>query len=341
MNTRFFPAEWAPQKAVMLTWPHSGNDWSAQLGEVEPVFVAIATEVLKRQGLLVTCRDATHAQHIRALLQTVGANVSQLRLGLADSNDVWARDHGPISVVGNGQPTLLDFQFNGWGNKYRHDRDNRITEQLHAQGLFAPRERISVPLVLEGGGIETDGQGTLLTTRSCLLARSRNPDLSQAQLEAQLAETLGIDRLLWLSHGHLAGDDTDGHIDTLARFCDPQTIAYVHCDDPSDAHYPELLAMQAELGSFCQKNGQPYHLIPLPLPQPQHDASGKRLPATHANFLIINDAVLVPTYADAADAIALARLAEAFPNREIVGIDCRALIQQYGSLHCVTMQIPL
>ena len=341
MNSRFFPAEWVPQEAVMLTWPHSGNDWSAQLSQVEPVFAAIATEVLKRQGLLVTCRDAQHAEHIHALLRARSANISRLRLGLADSNDVWARDHGPISVVCDGQPTLLDFQFNGWGNKYPHDRDNQITEQLHTQGLFAPRERISVPLVLEGGGIETDGQGALLTTRSCLLASSRNPDLNQAQLEAKLAETLGIDRLLWLSHGQLAGDDTDGHIDTLARFCDPQTIAYVRCNDPSDAHYEELMAMQTELQGFCQKNGQPYRLIPLPLPRAQHDTSGKRLPATHANFLIINDAVLVPTYADAADAIALTRLAEAFPNRDIVGIDCRALIQQYGSLHCVTMQIPL
>ena len=196
-------------------------------------------------------------------------------------------------------------------------------------------------MVLEGGAIETDGQGTLLTTEACLLNHNRNPRLDRAAIEMKLREDFGVERILWLSHGHLEGDDTDSHIDTLARFCDPQTIAYVRCDDPEDSHYPSLAAMEEQLKTLRQADGSPYRLIALPWPRPCFDPDdGHRLPATYANFLIINGAVLVPTYADAADAEALATLAEAFPGRDIVPIDCRSVIRQHGSLHCLTMQLP-
>lgn len=196
-------------------------------------------------------------------------------------------------------------------------------------------------LVLEGGGIETDGEGTLLTTEACLLNPNRNPTLSRAEVEAQLGEDFGVDRVLWLANGHLEGDDTDSHIDTLARFCNPTTIAYVRCDDSNDPHYEALAAMEQELQAFRQRNGDPYRLIPLPWPQACFDPEdGHRLPATYANFLIINQAVLVPTYGDPADATALSALAVAFPEHTLIPIECVSVIRQHGSLHCLTMQLP-
>jgi len=194
--------------------------------------------------------------------------------------------------------------------------------------------------VLEGGSIDSDGQGTLLTTTACLLAPTRNPSLDQAGIESSLAQYLGVQRVLWLRHGRLEGDDTDSHIDMLARFCDPVTLAYSCCDDEADEHFAPLQAMKKELASFRTLAGEPYRLVPLPLPQAIFNAQGRRLPASYANFLIINNAVLVPLYDDHADEIAITNLQRCFPDRQIVGINCLAIIQQYGSLHCLTMQLP-
>ena len=240
----------------------------------------------------------------------------------------------------DGQLVLLDYTFTGWGGKFPAARDDALTRTLGEAGVFAaPIE--TRKLVLEGGAIETDGLGTLLTSEACLLNRNRNPQLDRAAIESQLRADLGAERILWLRHGHLEGDDTDSHIDTLARFCDARTIAYVRCDDRSDPHYPALAAMQEEIQALRQADGTPYRLIALPWPRPCFDPDdGHRLPATYANFLIINGAVLMPTYADAADAMALAALAEAFPDRDIIPIDCRSVIRQHGSLHCLTMQLP-
>ena len=195
-------------------------------------------------------------------------------------------------------------------------------------------------LILEGGSVESDGKGTLLTTRECLLSPNRNPHLDQAAIEQELARCLGADHFLWLAHGYLAGDDTDSHIDTLARLAPDDTILYVHCDDPEDEHFPALAAMEKELAAFRTKGGKPYRRLPLPWPKARFDGEGNRLPATYANFLIINHAVLVPTYRDPKDSEALAVVAEAFPGREVIGIDCLPLIFQHGSLHCITMQLP-
>jgi agmatine deiminase len=219
------------------------------------------------------------------------------------------------------------------------DKDNGITRALCNKGVFRAKLRPG-GLVLEGGGLESDGQGTLLTTAECLLSLNRNPHLSKSQLERQLKNRFGLDRILWLHHGYLAGDDTDSHIDTLARFCDPETIAYVRCDDPTDEHRPALLEMEKELKSFRTAAGRPYRLVPLPWPDACFAEDGHRLPATYANFLIINGAVLVPTYRVRQDAEALAVFKNLFPDRAVIGIDCRMLIEQHGSLHCVTMQYP-
>ena len=329
------PAEWEPQSGVQLTWPHEESDWAPILDEVTPCFVAIAREIAKRERCIIVCQPGA-----RALFPPADENVSVVEL---PSNDTWARDHGAISVFEGASPTLLDFTFNGWGMKFPADRDNLITRGLFERGAFQPQvtRRNMLHRVLEGGGIESDGQGTLLTTEECLLSPNRNGHYSKDELEAFFKEAFGLDRILWLKHGWLAGDDTDSHIDTLARFCDPQTIAYVRCDDPADEHYADLRKMEEELRAFRTAHGTPYTLIPLPMAAPAYDPDdGHRLPATYANFLILNGAVLMPTYASPKDAIAFDQLRQAFPGREVVGIDCRLLIRQHGSLHCVTMQYP-
>jgi len=337
---RHLPAEWAPQSGVMLTWPHPYGDWHPWLTEVEPVFVAIAREVARRENLLITCYDAAHRAHVARLLQDAGVDLTRAILESHASNDTWARDHGPITVLDDERPRLLDFTFNGWGGKYPADLDNTLTRHLHAQGVFHATPLETLDMVLEGGSLDSDGQGTVLTTTRCLLSPARNPRLDRTAIETRLADDLGASRVLWLEHGYLAGDDTDSHVDTLARFCDEHTIAYVACPEPGDEHYAELNAMAAELRSFTDAGGEPYRLVALPWPEPKYARDGQRLPATYANFLIINDAVLVPTYRDPADAEALRILGECFPGREAIGIDCRPLIEQFGSLHCVTMQLP-
>jgi agmatine/peptidylarginine deiminase len=334
------PAEWAPQSGVLLTWPHAESDWRDALDEVEPVFLAIAHAVTRFEHLLVASLNDGHRAHIADRLLHADVDITRVTLIVTPSNDTWARDHGPITVIENGRPVLLDFRFNGWGGKHEWGLDDQITRCLHEAGAFGAIERRGVELILEGGSIESDGAGTLLTTASCLLTPTRNPQYDRAGVEAELRRLLGVQRVLWLEHGHLEGDDTDSHVDTLARLCDANTIAYQCCDDPQDSHYPALAAMEGELQAFRTAAGEPYRLMPLPWPRPQRDADGRRLPATYANFLIINGAVLAPVYDDPADAIALSRLRECFPGREIIAVDCRALIRQNGSLHCVTMQLP-
>lgn len=334
------PAEWAPQSGVMLTWPHAHGDWAPRLAQVEPVFVAIAAAVAKRERVLISCFDADQRAHVQALLVAAGIAPKRVDLRVAQSEDTWARDHGPITVVCGDERRLLDFRFNGWGGKYPAELDNDITRALAAQDAFGATPRQAVDMVLEGGAIEVDGSGTLLTTERCLLAPTRNPAMSRSDIEKHLSELLGLHRVLWLSHGYLAGDDTDSHIDTLARFCDRDTIAYVACDDPGDEHYTGLTAMESELRAMRTAAGAPYRLVPLPMPRARFDEDGSRMPATYANFLIINGAVLIPTYDDPDDRVAFDRLATCFPGREIIGINCLPLIRQHGSLHCVTMQIP-
>lgn len=334
------PAEWDRQDAVLLTWPHDQSDWQPWLAEVEPVFIEIAREVAKRQILIVSSRDETHLLYLRDLLSNAGVAMANVRIYVVPSNDTWVRDHGPITVLKQGKPQLLDFTFNGWGNKHRHDLDNLVTRRLHQADAFDGTAVNSLELILEGGAIDSDGEGTLLTTSECLFSPQRNPQYDRVGYEKLFADLLGIERILWLNHGQLEGDDTDGHVDTLARFTDPHTIAYVSCEDENDSHYVELSKMREELEAFRDKQGNPYRLVPLPLPAAIRNEDGDRLPATHANFLIINGAVLVPTYGDPTDAISLENLRGCFPDHEIVAINCRPLIEQFGSLHCVTMQLP-
>jgi agmatine deiminase len=335
-SKRRLPAEWEPQSAVQFTFPHEDTDWGPILDEVIPCFVACVEAVSRFQQVIVVCG---RAEEVRSLFdESIQKN---LILVECPSNDTWARDHGAITILEDGRPVLLDFVFNGWGLKFPANLDNGITRCMHRQGVFGATPIRHGGLVLEGGGIESDGQGTLLTTAECLLSPNRNPHLSKKELEQYLKNTFGLDRILWLHHGYLAGDDTDSHIDTLARFCDPSTIAYVQCLDPADEHFEALKFMEEELRSFRTVSGQPYRLVPLPLPDPILDPDdGRRLPATYANFLIVNGAVLAPVYGVAQDEEALQQLKVSFPSHEIVPIDCRPLIRQHGSLHCISMQYP-
>ena len=335
------PAEWEPQGGVLLTWPHADSDWSDQLATVDRTWAAIAAAISRHEDVLICCRDPAHADHVRALASAAGADPARLHLALAASDDTWARDHGPITVLDHeGQPRLLDFRFNGWGGKFAAEQDDAISRTLHAAGAFGDTPLESVELVLEGGAIDTDGAGTLLAVERTLVDPQRNPGLTRSDIEAVLARHLGIERFLWLASGQISGDDTDGHIDTLARFTDPLTLCHATCEDPDDPDHPALTAMAAELAALRTAAGEPYRLVPLPTPRPILDADGRRLPAGYANFLIIDGAVLVPVYDDPADALALEIIGGLFPERDVQGIDCRPLIRQGGSLHCVTMQLP-
>lgn len=322
----------------MLTWPHGKSDWADHLNEVEDCFTLIAREILKEEKLLVISPDPA------SVASKLGDdNLQNLILVQLESNDTWARDHGAITMIENGKAVLCDFMFNGWGLKFPAFLDNQITTELYKKDIFQKDVSYANKLnfVLEGGSLESDGEGTLLTTENCLLSINRNEKLTKSEIETFLIQTFGIQRVLWLSSGYLAGDDTDSHVDTLARFCDEKTIAYVKCDDPSDEHFDQLRRMEEEIRSFKRPDGTPYRLIKLPMADHIEDETGMRLPATYANFLIINNKVLMPTYSTNKDEIARSILQTAFPDRVVIGIECSTLIKQHGSLHCVTMQFPI
>ncbi len=328
---------------VQLTWPHKDTDWASILPEITQVYEEMAREITKREPLLIVAPEGltSHLSPLTSHLLTF------------TSNDTWARDHGFITVEDSafefgskahkGQPTansqkpkaiLLDFCFNGWGEKFEAARDNAINRHLYEQGLVRGTYEDHLDFVLEGGSIESDGKGTVFTTSCCLMAPHRNQPLTQAQIEERLKQYLGAERIVWINHGSLIGDDTDGHIDTLMRICPDDTLLYTGGDED----HPDLYAMEKELQDLRTLEGKPYRLLRLPLPRPIYD-DDDRLPATYANYLVINGAVLVPTYNQPdLDAEAMRTIQQAFPDREIVGIDCRAVIKQHGSLHCCTMQ---
>lgn len=333
----YLPAEWAPQSGIQLTWPHAETDWAYMLEEVQTCFLHLAREIACRQPLIIA---TPHPEEVREQLTAGQVNLANVRLFQCPSNDTWARDHGAITLLDENGPVLLDFKFNGWGLKFASDKDNLITRHLIEAGALKGRYENRLNFVLEGGSIESDGAGTLLTTSECLLSPNRNGEMTQAEIEHYLKDTFHVQQVLWLDHGYLAGDDTDSHIDTLARLCPNHTIVYVQCTDPNDEHHESLHLMEEQLKTFRTLNGEPYRLLALPMADAVF-ADGERLPATYANFLIMNEAVLYPTYRQPEnDRRAKEVLQEAFPGYEIVGVDCCALIKQHGSLHCVTMQYP-
>ena len=336
MRAPRLPAEWALQSGVQLTWPHAKTDWAYLLDEVVHCFANIAREIAARERLLIVTPEPENVK--KQISATV--NMDNVRFAMCATNDTWARDHGAITLLDSDGATLLDFTFNGWGLKFAADQDNQITRNLVKAKALNGRYANRLGFVLEGGSIESDGMGTLLTTSECLLSPNRNGQLNKKDIEEYLCSTFHLQRVLWLDNGYLSGDDTDSHIDTLARFCSPDTIAYVQCTDPDDEHYDALHLMEEQLKTFRTLKDTPYRLLPLPMPNAVV-IDGERLPATYANFLIMNEAVLYPTYGQPEnDARAHEVLQTAFPKHEIIGIDCQVLIRQHGSLHCVTMQYP-
>ena len=295
------------------------------LADITAVYEEMAHEISKREALMIVAP------------KSLTPDLSPLTPHLLPftSNDTWARDHGFITVEeSDGTKVLLDFQFNGWGQKFAAELDNQINRQLYEQGLVEGRYESHLDFVLEGGSIESDGRGTVFTTRCCLMAPHRNQPLTQQQIDDRLKQYLGAERVVWLEHGSLIGDDTDGHIDTLVRICPDDTILYTGGHED----HPDLDDMERELQTLRTLDGQPYRLLKLPLPRPIYD-DGDRLPATYANYLVVNGAVLVPTYNQPdLDQEAMRVVGLAYPDREIVGIDCRPVIRQHGSLHCCTMQ---
>ena len=342
IRTTFFPAEWHPQSGVQLTWPHAATDWAPLLAEVDKCFVSIALEILVRNELLLIVTP--EPDRIESLLREriPSRLLPQVRYFECPTNDTWARDHAFLTLLTEAGPRLLDFRFNGWGNKFPSDLDNAINQRLinHQSPIIQGSYEPHLDFVFEGGSIESDGKGTLLTTSECLLSSNRNPDLTRVQIEERLLRYFHADRVLWLDHGYLAGDDTDSHIDTLARLAPDNRILFVECDWLDDIHFEPLRRMKEQLAAMTDADGLPYALIPLPLPDPIFDGDGNRLPATYANYLIVNDAVIVPTYRQpATDDLALGIISRAFPDHTVKAVDSTPLIIQHGSLHCSTMQI--
>ena len=323
------PAEWERQSMVQLTWPHAKTDWAYMLSEITKTYEEMAREIAKRETLFIVAPEPV-------------SPTLNSQLSILNSNDTWARDHGFITLVDDeGGARLLDYCFNGWGEKFEAALDNAINRRIYNEGKVKGEYVDCLDFVLEGGSIESDGEGTIFTTSGCLMDPHRNQPMTRAEIEARLKHDLCAERVLWIDYGNLTGDDTDGHIDTLVRIAPNYTLLYIGCDDEADEQYADLKKMEDQLKSFRTLSGEPYKLVKLPMPRAIYDEDGLRLPATYANFLIINGAVLVPTYDQSdLDAEAMRLIGEAFPGRDVVGIDCRSIIKQHGSLHCCTMQYP-
>jgi len=352
-KTNRLPAEWEPQAGVLLAWPHAQTDWSERLAETQSAYVALVAAITRFEPAVICVAGESVRERATALLQAASVDLDRCRFVEIEYDDTWLRDSGPLSLIRTGSPinsdanntgshdssgfVLADFRFTGWGGKFAATRDDCLIGGLFARNLFSSAEHRRIDWALEGGAIESDGVGTLLTTWRCL--HQRHPEQSREQMNRIFAEHLGAERVIWLEHGYLQGDDTDAHIDTLARFAPADAIVFQACDDEADPHHAELARMGAELAALRTARGTPYRLFPLPWARPILD-DGRRLAASYANYLIVNGGVLVPAYGDDADAQAAQIIGAAHPGREVIGVPCRPLIWQNGSLHCVTMQLP-
>ncbi len=349
-SSYYLPSEWHKQVAVQLTWPHAKTDWAPYLEDIVRMEVRMADEITKREDLIIATPEKDAVRKLLAA-QLSEQQLNRVKIVEMPTDDTWARDHGAITLlprIEDGEKTgkniLLDFCFNGWGKKFPADNDNRITQNLNCSGAFEDYYdyviKDQLDFVLEGGSIESDGKGTVFTTSQCLLAPNRNQPLSKEGIEDYLKKVLCAKRIVWLEHGNLIGDDTDGHIDTIVRIAPDDTILYVKCYDEKDEQFEDFDALEDQLKCLRTKEGKPYRLLPLPMPKAMYDEDD-RLPATYANFLIINGAVLVPTYNQPdLDKKAINIIRQAFPDREIIGIDAQVAVRQHGSLHCLTMQFP-
>ncbi len=341
-----FPAEWEPQAATWLSWPHNKDTWPGKFEPIPDVFTGIVKTLAQFQHVNINVNDDDMREDVMTRLTKAGIDRSRLTLYTIPTNDAWCRDHGPAFVVNPKakEPlAIVDWGYNAWGGKYPpFDLDDvvpvRIAEARNLL-LFTPG------IVMEGGSIDVNGKGCLLTSKSCLLNPNRNPNLSQPQIENYLINFYGAEKILWIDEG-IAGDDTDGHIDDTARFINPSTIVAVVEDDPADENYKILQDNLTRLNSLRDLDGKPFRVVELPMPAPmfynnQLQGGLQREPASYANFLIANGVVLVPTFRDPKDAIALEILQREFPQRTVIGIDCFDLVWGLGTLHCISQQEPM
>jgi len=340
------PAEWEPHAATILGWPHERRDWPGKLAPIPWVYGEVVRHLVPGERVRILVEDAASEARARGLLGRVGVDGKLVDFFRIPTDRSWTRDTCPLFVKrdADGDVAITDWKFNGWAKYANHRRDDavpgRLAKRLSRRRFVATAPTTGRQVVLEGGSIDVDGAGTLLTTEECLLSpvQARNPDLSRGELEAVLGEYLGVRKVLWLGDG-IAGDDTHGHVDDLARFVDPRTVALATEDNPADANYRALAENRERLSGMTNAAGQRLQVVALPMPAPVV-LDGVRLPASYANFYIGNAAVLVPTFNDPADRKALGILAELFPGRKVVGIHAVDLVWGLGTLHCMTQQEP-
>lgn len=336
-NKRFL-AEWQSVGAVMLALPHENTDWAYMLESVIRCYSRILAAFNKcGVRVVLLCKDRSKAMELIDMLPSPELVVCVE----AEYNDTWVRDYGPLAVKRPGGNRALDFGFNGWGLKFAADKDNLVNLHLRDKFIILPEQyRNQRDFILEGGSVESDGAGTIMTTTRCLTSPNRNGGKTKKELNPILADRLGAEHVLWLDYGSLAGDDTDSHIDTLARLAPNNIIVYTGCRNVDDEHFEELLKMRAQLTLFRNMEGDPYNLVELPMPSPVFDEDGNRLPATYANYLVTDHHLFMPVYGNKAeDTLACQTIRIAYPDHDVVGIDCRELLCQHGSLHCATMQL--
>ncbi len=342
------PAEWAPHDATWIAWPHNANDWPGKFAAIPLIYSEIVRILAGHERVEILVESAAHQRRVQRILADNGVNMANVRLHAWPTNRVWLRDSGPIFVLdSNGRPAITDWHFNAWAKypDWRLDDQNpsRVANLLN---LTSTQPTVALPngrrhrLVLEGGSIDVNGQGTLITTEECLLSKvqQRNPGIPREQLEAAFHQHLGIEQVLWLDRG-CAGDDTHGHVDDITRFVAPDTILTVVEPDTADDNHAPLAENLRRLRASRTPQGKQWNIVEMPMPRPVV-FRGQRLPASYANFYIANGVVLMPTFHDAKDRVALGILAQLFPTREVIGIHCVDFIWGLGALHCMTQQQP-
>ncbi len=334
-SKRVLPAEWETDCSILLAWPHAGTDWNYMLQEIEVCYIRLVQAFTKYHRVVIVAPDTSVP---RSKLEYI--DPSRILYVTLPTNDTWARDFGPISVLDDGLFRVCDFKFNGWGLKFPASFDNLVTSGLVGKGLINAEYENHLSFVLEGGSIESDGKGTVLTTSECLLSPNRNGGMTAAEIETYLRKALGAESILWLDHGALAGDDTDSHVDTLARMAPHDTIVYVGCDDEHDQHFDQIQAMKEDIRQLRTRDGLPYNLVELPFADAVFDDDGERLPATYANYLVTRKAVFMPTYGSPLKDDLAAKILNMVYELPVEPVNCLPLIKQHGSLHCATMQLP-
>ncbi|QMU60951.1 MAG: agmatine deiminase [Gammaproteobacteria bacterium] len=330
--------EWARQNAVILVWPHCHSDWSNQLNEIEVTYTEMSRYIARHQKLILVAYDLAHVLHIQETLTQQEIEQKNVLIIPVPTNDTWVRDYGPITVKSDSELKFLDFGFDAWGGKYTHDHDDAFNQQFkfHLNNDISSQK---INFILEGGNLEVNSKGVLLISSNCFKRRTSKLHAQFTTFERNFENWFGCNRVLWINDVALFGDDTDGHIDTLARYCGDDVVVYSASTHHSDPNNESLDSLNKQLNKIKRNDSSISELIPLPLPTPIFN-NGSQLPATYTNFLITNEYVLVPVFNDKQDTHALKTIDTLFPSREIIDIESNTLIQQFGGIHCATMQIP-